>query len=600
MLRQPYASTYRCLSSYSRKKGIGGVSEEKAIAQAIRSIKDKQFNVVVEVMNACHVDWADRNLPARQMMQRNANVWIRVLTHSDLLSKEALKYQIKRASYISSISENIRWNKKSNYQVPVVALNLKEVTETSSKERKFRTVMEMLLGARNVSSSDNGQHQKILICGLPNAGKSSLIYPLTKNRTLQVKKKKKSHHLPSINSTAGWTMGTKSHVFDIKVEDNHTNRSHKTESVTLIDTPGLRPKLEDIGDGDELATWLATQSTKPQKGMFSKSNPNYESLKTKIVDILWQGIKRHKEIKGKPLTYKSPDDLWKFHEDRHGDGQFTLDYFIETCTSGEDYGRMVIETHPIGIDAKGEPMLQYSKTDEHGQEMTVKINSDSTIVAMNPSALMLTNIGGGRLQFDEKEHSQVFLPPLQVYTSSKERNHHYRLKYEANKENNQSQNGRVRHDDTHTKKPIDSKGKQLTDTEIENLIHQRTQYKRNREFDQADKIQNLLRQSGVRIYDDKEENKTHWFVEKLNEFGHFYSRIGGRTNKYFCDLSDTEINNLIRTRMQCRMKREFKLADEIQETLRGCGVFINDETKEWRADGVNWKINGSRRKTHTD
>lgn len=66
----------------------GHIFEEKAIAQAIRTIKDKQFKVVVEVMNACHVDWADRNLPARHMIQRNANIWIRVLTHSDYYQKK--------------------------------------------------------------------------------------------------------------------------------------------------------------------------------------------------------------------------------------------------------------------------------------------------------------------------------------------------------------------------------------------------------------------------------------------------------------------------------------------------------------------------------
>ena len=38
--------------------------------------------------------------------------------------------------------------------------------------------------------------------------------------------------------------------------------------------------------------------------------------------------------------------------------------------------------------------------------------------------------------------------------------------------------------------------------------------------------------------------------------------------------------------MKYRKKREFMLADEVQETLKGFGVFINDITKEWRADGV--------------
>ena len=388
--------------------------EENAIAQAIRTIEDKEFKVVVEVMNACHVDWADRNLPARHMIQRNANIWIRVLTHSDLLSKEALKYQIKRASYISSISEK---NKKSNYQIPVVALEDFQTSSKSTKKFSIRTVMEMLLGGRDISI-EYGQHQQILVCGLPNAGKSSFIYPLTQNRKLQVKNKE-SHHLPSMS----W-----SNVFDINVVDNHTKRSHKTQTVSLTDTPGLRPKLEDIGDDDELAVWLATQSIKPQQGMFSKSNPNYERLKTKIVNILWQGIKRHKEIKRKPMKHKSPDELWKFHEDRH-DGELTLDNFIQACVYGYEDGycdRMLIERHPIGIDAKGQPMIHY-KTDEPGQGMAIKVNKDSTIVAMNPSAVMLTNIGGGRLKFDEKKHSQLFLPPFHIYWSSEERNNYYRV-----------------------------------------------------------------------------------------------------------------------------------------------------------------------------
>jgi hypothetical protein len=231
-------------------------------------------------------------------------------------------------------------------------------------------------------------------------------------------------------------MGTKSHVFDINVVDNHTKRSHKTETVSLTDTPGLRPTLQDIiGDDDELALWLATRSIKPQEGMFSKSNPNYERLKTKIVNILWQGIKRHHEIKRKPRhikSLKSPDELWKFHEDRmknRPDGELTLDDFIQACVYGYMDGycdRMIIERHPIGIDARGQPMLHYKSDKPPNQGMTIKVNKDNTIVAMNPSAVMLTNIGGGRLEFNKKKHSQLFLPPLHIYNTSEERNYYYK------------------------------------------------------------------------------------------------------------------------------------------------------------------------------
>ena len=66
--------------------------------------------------------------------------------------------------------------------------------------------------------------------------------------------------------------------------------------------------------------------------------------------------------KGKPMKRQSPDELWKFHEDRHF-GKLTgstLDNFIQACVYGYFDGycdRMIIERHPIGIDAKGQSIL---------------------------------------------------------------------------------------------------------------------------------------------------------------------------------------------------------------------------------------------------
>ena len=155
-----------------------------------------------------------------------------------------------------------------------------------------------------------------------------------------------------------------------------------------------------------------------------------------------QGIQR------KPMKHKSPDELWKFHEDRHFGGLTgsTLDNFIQACVYDYEDGycdRMIIERHPIGIDANGQPMLHYKSDKPPAQGMTIKVNKDNTIVAMNPSAVMLTNIGGGRLQFDKKKHSQLFLPPLHIYNTSEERNYYYKQKREKERAWNEVLENRV-------------------------------------------------------------------------------------------------------------------------------------------------------------
>ena len=71
----------------------------------------------------------------------------------------------------------------------------------------------------------------------------------------------------------------------------------------------------------------------------------------------------------------------------------------------------------------------------------------------------------------------------------------------------------------------------------------------------------------------------------LNEFGHHYTKIGGPIDTSVCGLSETEINNLIRARMECKMKRDFQRADKIQAELQQHGVFIRDQANAWRADG---------------
>merc|ERR1719232_2591572 len=58
-------------------------------------------------------------------------------------------------------------------------------------------------------------------------------------------------------------------------------------------------------------------------------------------------------------------------------------------------------------------------------------------------------------------------------------------------------------------------------------------------------------------------------------------------------LTDDEINRLIADRLACKMAREFEDADEILDILRQNGIYINDGSKEWRADGVEF-VKGDR------
>ena len=74
--------------------------------------------------------------------------------------------------------------------------------------------------------------------------------------------------------------------------------------------------------------------------------------------------------------------------------------------------------------------------------------------------------------------------------------------------------------------------------------------------------------------------------KKLNEFGHNYTQVGGPIDTSVCGLSENEIHNLIRARSECRRNREFRQANKIHAELQQHGVFIRDEAKAWRAEGI--------------
>ena len=123
--------------------------------------------------------------------------------------------------------------------------------------------------------------------------------------------------------------------------------------------------------------------------------------------------------------------------------------------------------------------------------------------------------------------------------------------------------------------PIDTSVCHLSEIEINNLIRARSECRGNRDFEGADKILDELQQHGVFISDDAKI----WRAD-----GKVYDKIGGPIDTSVCGLSENEINNLIRTRMQCRSQRDYEGADKIRAELEQNGISINDDARVWRAD----------------
>lgn len=81
--------------------------------------------------------------------------------------------------------------------------------------------------------------------------------------------------------------------------------------------------------------------------------------------------------------------------------------------------------------------------------------------------------------------------------------------------------------------------------------------------------------------------------------GHDYN-LCSQAGPISSHLSEKAIHSKVAERLSAKMNRDFGTADRVQLELAEEGVFVNDRTKEWRADGVRFIDPSEGRRTPSD
>lgn len=230
----------------------GAETEEYYIRNAIRWLQKENPSISVQVQNVCVV--GNQLLPTSVAEQyAESPVKIRCLTHCDTLPQSALKQQLE-------------FSQHQDPDAAIFGLDMSIVTHSNH-------LMELKLGLFGAVRTVDDIRRQVVFMGAPNQGKSSIILPLTKARTLQVKKKR-HHHLPKVSSRAGQTMGVKSHILEA------TTKVASMQPIRLVDTPGLRMRL--------------SLSSLAQKGLMLASNvvEPFSGYKTVVGDLVPKNLLR--------------------------------------------------------------------------------------------------------------------------------------------------------------------------------------------------------------------------------------------------------------------------------------------------------------------
>ena len=118
----------------------------------------------------------------------------------------------------------------------------------------------------------------------------------------------------------------------------------------------------------------------------------------------------------------------------------------------------------------------------------------------------------------------------------------------------------------------------LTEEQIHELISKRIQYKRQRNYTDADKILTALNTCGIYLHDKRKEYR----IDGKSHFGRTQQYIR-RGNVYNLSANDVHIvSQLVEDRMYAKKRREYHIADEISDKLKySYNVKVDDKNREW-------------------
>lgn len=397
---------------YQMQRAVRALSAIHQQARGIISIRVEKVQLV-----GCNF------LPPRVLAEtsefennNNSSIRIHCLTHVDAVSDEALRHQIQWIETADRAKHQEQQKKSGMVKLcrrplAIFALDLARLRpHGGGVVRELNSFRDALLGAASHYTSPSSSPPMAVISGAPNSGKSSLILPLTRQRTLEVKKKK-NYHLPRVSVMAGRTLGLKKHVLPFPrkhAAGTAATRPQQLRSMTLLDTPGLRPNVA-TSDPRLVAHMLAARVMEPFAG--------YKDIVSNlsIIQLLLDAVNRHATLSTTSLDAAPQQPLYLELLDLVepiNDAAVLADaYHGHLTREAKKQGKAITRDDMTLIRAMQSSSLgefiftpykpSYFSSASREVTASMTFNRDSALVYMNDEAERLVQVGTGKLECEK-------------------------------------------------------------------------------------------------------------------------------------------------------------------------------------------------------